>query len=79
MLKVAAPMAACAGPQVMVFPAGPGTCEKLGLQPLHAECQTDRAKVLRARSAGCTAIEVTNDCWRAARRCTRGCRSCSTA
>jgi hypothetical protein len=62
MLKVAGPMVACAGPQVMVFPGGPGTCQKLGLQPLPAEYQTARAKVLRLERR-ITAIEVTNDCW----------------
>lgn len=63
MLKVTGPMVACAGPQVMVFPGGPGTCAKLGLRPLPPEYQTARAKVLRLERR-ITAIEVTNDCWR---------------
>lgn len=63
MLKVTGPMVACAGPAVMVFPGGAGTCQKLGLRPLPAEYGAARAKVLRL-DRQITAIEVTNDCWR---------------
>ena len=63
MLGVHGPMVACAGPEVMVFPGGPGTCEKLGLRPLPPEYDAARAKVLRLERR-ITAIEVTNDCWR---------------
>jgi len=64
-LKVTGPMVACAGPQVMVLPGGPGTCEKLGLRPLPPEFGAARAKVLRL-DRKITAIELTNDCWRPA-------------
>jgi hypothetical protein len=62
MLKISGPMVACAGPQVMVIPGGPGTCEKLGLRPLPPEYGAARAKVLRLERR-ITAIEVKHDCW----------------
>jgi hypothetical protein len=62
LLGVRGPLVACAGPEVMVFPGGPGTCEKLGLRPLGPEYDAARAKVLRLERR-ITAIELTNDCW----------------
>jgi hypothetical protein len=61
-LKTEGPMVACAGPQVMVFPGGPGTCEKLGLAPLPPEFGAARAKVTRLERR-INAIELENDCW----------------
>jgi hypothetical protein len=62
MLKTSGPMVACAGPQVMVFPGGAGTCATLGLRALPPEYGAARAKVLRLQRR-VTAIEVTRDCW----------------
>jgi hypothetical protein len=61
-LAIAGPMVACAGPQVMVLPGSPGTCEKLGLRALPPEYGVARAKVLRL-DRRITAIERTHDCW----------------
>jgi hypothetical protein len=44
-LKTDAPLVACAGETVAVFPGRAGTCEKLGLRPLPAQYATARAKV----------------------------------
>jgi hypothetical protein len=55
-------LVACAGPDVMVFPGPPGTCETLGLKPLPAAYDAARRKVNRlGRRIG--AIEATKDCW----------------
>lgn len=64
-LKTEGPMVACAGPQVMVFPGGAGTCEKLGLAPLPPEFVAARAKVQRLEHR-IRAIEAEHDCWRPA-------------
>lgn len=56
------PLVACAGPEVMVFPGGPGTCEKLGLKPLTAAYEAARRKVGRL-GRKIEAIEATKDCW----------------
>jgi hypothetical protein len=56
------PVSACAGPAVVVFPGGPGTCEKLGLKPLPAAYFTARRKVDRL-AARIDAIEARDDCW----------------
>jgi hypothetical protein len=62
LLDVAGPMVACAGPQVMVFPGGSGTCARLGLRPLPPEYGIARTKVLRL-DRRITAIELEHDCW----------------
>ena len=56
------PLAACAGPAVTVFPGGPGTCEKLGLEPLPPAYFAARRKVQRL-AGKIQAIEATKDCW----------------
>ena len=56
------PLVACGGPAVMVFPGGPGTCEKLGLQPLPAEYDAARKRVNRL-ARRIEAIETSVDCW----------------
>jgi hypothetical protein len=61
-MHVSGPLAACAGPAVLVFPGGPGTCEKLGLKPLPAAYFTARRRVDRL-AAKIDVIEAKNDCW----------------
>jgi hypothetical protein len=63
-LKTDAPLVACAGEGVHVFPGGPGTCRKLGLRPLPAAYTTARAKVVALERAvteiersGCVPID----------------------
>jgi hypothetical protein len=51
-MHISGPISACAGPAVVVFPGGRGTCEKLGLTPLPAAYVTARRKVDRLA-----------DCW----------------
>jgi hypothetical protein len=45
-LKTDRPLVACAGEAVYVFPGRPGTCERLGFEPLPPEYTTARARVL---------------------------------
>jgi hypothetical protein len=61
-LHVSGPLVACAGPDVMVLPGPPATCERLGLKPLPPAYDAARRKVNRlGRKIG--AIEATKDCW----------------
>jgi hypothetical protein len=60
-LKTERPLVACAGDAVLVFPGGPGTCERLGFEPLPAEYTTARARVL-ALERELAAVEDTADC-----------------
>jgi hypothetical protein len=50
-LQTDAPLVACAGEGVQVFPGGPGTCRKLGLRPLPASYTTARARVVALERA----------------------------
>jgi hypothetical protein len=61
-MRTEGPLVACGGPAVMVFPGGPGTCEKLGLQPLPAEYDAARKRVNRL-ARRIEAIEASVDCW----------------
>lgn len=61
-MHVSGPLAACAGPAVLVFPGGPGTCEKLGLKPLPAAYFTARRRVDRL-AGRINAIQAQHDCW----------------
>jgi hypothetical protein len=60
-LKTDAPLVACAGESVAVFPGGKGTCEELGLRPLPAQYETARAKV-NAFARDVMALEQSADC-----------------
>jgi hypothetical protein len=50
-LRTDAPLVACAGEGVQVFPGGPGTCRKLGLRRLPAAYTTARARVVALERA----------------------------
>ena len=60
-LKTDGPLVACAGEAVFVFPGRPGTCERLGLEPLPPEYDTARARVL-VLERELAALEATADC-----------------
>jgi hypothetical protein len=60
-LGVDGPLVACANGAVAVFPGGPGTCERLGLEPLPPEYDAARAKVLAFADA-VRAIETSEEC-----------------
>ncbi len=60
-LGIKGPLVACAGEAVLVFPGGPGTCERLGFEPLPAEYSGARARVLRLQHA-LAALESSADC-----------------
>ena len=45
LMSTDAPLVACAGEGVYVFPGGTGTCSRLGMKPLPAEYGAARAKV----------------------------------
>jgi hypothetical protein len=55
------PLVACAGEAVLVFPGGPGTCERLGFRPLPPEYETARARVL-VLERELAALEASADC-----------------
>ena len=55
------PLVACANGAVAVFPGRPGTCERLGLEPLPPEYDAARAKVL-AFGRAVRAIETSEAC-----------------
>jgi hypothetical protein len=61
-LRTDRPLVACAGPEVIVLPGPPGTCEKLRLKPLPADYAAARRKVNRL-TRKIAAIEATKDCW----------------
>jgi hypothetical protein len=61
-LGAGGPLVACAGPDVMVFPGPPGTCEQLGLKRLPAAYDVARRKVNRL-GGRIGAIEAAKDCW----------------
>jgi hypothetical protein len=60
-LKTDKPLVACADEAVHVFPGGPGTCEKLGMQPLPAEYDAARKRV-NAFAREVTALEQRVGC-----------------
>jgi len=60
-LGIEGPLVACAGEAVLVFPGGPGTCERLGFKPLPREYATARARV-RALQRELAALEGAADC-----------------
>jgi hypothetical protein len=60
-LNTYAPLIACAGETVAVFPGGKGTCEKLGLRALPAQYATARARV-NAFARDIEALEQSADC-----------------
>jgi hypothetical protein len=60
-LKTERPLVACAGEYVLVFPGGPGTCERLGFKPLPPEYTTARARVLELERE-LAALEASADC-----------------
>jgi hypothetical protein len=60
-LGIKGPLVACAGDAVLVFPGGPGTCERLGFEPLPAEYASARARVLALQRELAT-LERTADC-----------------
>jgi hypothetical protein len=55
------PLVACAGEAVLVFPGAPGTCERLGFEPLPDEYSTARARVL-VLERELAALEASADC-----------------
>jgi hypothetical protein len=61
-LHIAGPLAACAGPAVLVFPGPAGTCERLGYKPLPPSYFAARRKLERL-AAKVNAIEAQQDCW----------------
>ena len=60
-LGIKGPLVACAGEAVLVFPGGPGTCERLGFEPLPPEYTGARARVL-ALQRELAALESAADC-----------------
>jgi hypothetical protein len=60
-LKTEAPLVACADQGVHVFPGGPGTCEKLGMEPLPAEYTAARQR-FNALAREVMALEKRTDC-----------------
>jgi len=60
-LKTDRPLVACAGEAVVVLPGRPGTCARLGFEPLPPEYETARARVL-ALERELEALEATADC-----------------
>jgi hypothetical protein len=55
------PLVACAGEAVLVFPGRPGTCERLGFEPLPAEYASARNRVRKLERA-LAALEASADC-----------------
>jgi hypothetical protein len=60
-LGIEGPLVACAGQVVLVFPGGPGTCERLGFEPLPPEYATARARVLMLERE-LAELEASADC-----------------
>jgi hypothetical protein len=60
-LGINGPLVACAGESVLVFPGGPGTCERLGFKPLPAEYASARVRVVEL-GRELAALEASADC-----------------
>jgi len=60
-LKTEGPLVACAAEAVYVFPGRPGTCERLGFEPLPPEYDTARARVL-VLERELAVLEASADC-----------------
>lgn len=61
LMNVEGPLVACAGEAVLVFPGGPGTCERLGFRPLPPEYIPTRRRV-NALAREIEALERSADC-----------------